>query len=185
MSYTVGRLERSITCKYSPRFINLAATQATAPLVSGWPPVERDPTPCKHYIFLSFRRGRGQLLVREHGTERVDVPGHPLPEGALRLLVALKLLALPTSVTTSSDVFEISGKVRWRLLTLGSNVISVIPGLSKIWALRPPTPIHPHTVIGEPTKMKKAVTQWSKWDDSKPNYSFPSRISIFIKKLKY
>ena len=43
---------------------------------------------------------------------------------------------------------------------------------------------HPHTVIGEPTKMKKAVTQWSKWDDSKPNYSFPSRISIFIKKTK-
>ena len=53
------------------------------------PYVERDPTPCKHYIFLSFRRGRGQLLVREHGTERVDVPGHPLPEGALCLLVAL------------------------------------------------------------------------------------------------
>ena len=69
-------------------------------------------------------------------------------------------------------------------LTLGSNVICVIPGLSKIWALRPPTPIHPHTVIEEPTKMKKAVTQWSKWDDSKPNYSFPSRISIFIKKTK-
>ena len=45
MSYTVCRLERSITCKYSPRFINLAATQATAPLVSGWPPCWKGPNP--------------------------------------------------------------------------------------------------------------------------------------------
>ena len=81
-----------------------------------WPPCPcwkgPNPPPCKHYIFFSFRRGGGQLVVCEHGVERVDLPGDPLPEGPHLLLVTLlRLLALPSPVTTSSDVFEISGKV--------------------------------------------------------------------------
>ena len=101
------------------RFINVAATQATAPLSS--PTLASDPLPLplkgtqsppgKRYIFFSFRRGGGKLVVCEHGVERADLPGYPLPEGAHLLLVALLLLALPSPVTTSSDVFEISGKV--------------------------------------------------------------------------
>ena len=101
------------------RFINVAATQATAPLSS--PTLASDPLPLplkgtqsppgKRYIFFSFRRGGGKLVVCEHGVERADLPGYPLPEGAYLLLVALLLLALPSPVTTSSDVFEISGKV--------------------------------------------------------------------------
>ena len=93
-----------------------AATQATAPFSSQTltsdppaPPVEKDPLQTLH--LLSFRRGGGKLFVCEHGVERVDLPGDPLPEGPHILLVALLLLVLPSPVTTSSDVFEISGKV--------------------------------------------------------------------------
>ena len=102
------------------RFIKVPATQATAPLSSPTLPSDplplllkgtQFPSPCKRYIFFSFRRGGGKLVVCEHGVERADLPGYPLPEGAHLLLVALLLLALPSPVTTSSDVFEISGKV--------------------------------------------------------------------------
>lgn len=92
------------------------ATQATAPLSSQTlasdppaPPLEKEPL--RTLYLLSFRRRGGKLVVCEHGVERVDLPGHPLPEGSHFLLVALQLLALPSPVTNSSDVFEISGKV--------------------------------------------------------------------------
>ena len=98
------------------------------------PPVERDPIlpPCQHYIFFSFRRGGGKFVVCEHGVERVDLPGHPLPEGSHLLLVALLLLlALPSPVTTSSDVLKSQEKswLWWGLKNLGSHIIWVIPGL--------------------------------------------------------
>ena len=128
--YTVGCLPRSITCKYSPdlskcrrhkqRHLSQAQLSQVTPCPSRWKGPGPPPPPCKRYIFFSFRRGGGKLVVCEHGVERADLPGYPLPEGAHLLLVGLLLLALPSPVTTSSDVFEISGKV---MTLVGTQII--------------------------------------------------------------